>query len=146
MVMQRNLFLFFLLGVFLFWKDPIQSIHLAFAQNYNEPDKKALEAEKERKIFLEEMQTLLDAAMKSGFSEKEIREITITRKGKVVHVWDFLEQEKLREKKVALAKKRSKQLDRYLTVMDIADELESGETRDLDALKDKSIFIGAEEK
>ena len=146
MVMQRNLFLFFLLGVFLFWNDPILSIHLAFAQNYNEPDEKALEAEKERKIFLEEMQTLLDAAMKSGFSEKEIREITITRKGKVVHVWDFLEQEKLREKKVALAKKRSKQLDRYLTVMDIADELESGETRDLDALKDKSVFIGAEEK
>ena len=30
--------------------------------------------------------------------------------------------------------------------MDIADELESGETRDLDALKDKSIFVGAEEK
>ena len=122
------------------------SIHLAFAQNYNEPDEKALEAEKERKKFLEEMQTLLDAAMKSGFSEKEIREITITRKGKVVHVWDFLEQEKLREKKVALDKKRFKQLDRYLTVMDIADELENGETRDLDALKDKSIFIGAEEK
>ena len=122
------------------------SIHLAFAQNYNEPDEKALEAEKERKKFLEEMQILLDVAMKSGFSEKEIREITITRKGKVVHVWDFLEQEKLREKKVALDKKRSKQLDRYLTVMDIADELESGETRDLDALKDKSIFVGAEEK
>ena len=146
MVMQRNLFLIFLLGVFLFWKDPILSIHLTFAQNYNEPDEKALEAEKERKIFLEEMQTLLDAAMKSGFSEKEIREITITRKGKVVHVWDFLEQEKLHEKKVALAKKRSKPLDRYLTVMDISDELESGETRDLDALKDKSIFVGAEEK
>ena len=122
------------------------SIHLAFAQNYNEPDEKALESEKERNFFLEEMQTLLDVAMKSGFSEKEIREITITRKGKVVHVWEFLEQEKLHEKKVALAKKRSKQLDRYLTVMDIADELESGETRDLDALKDKSIFIGAEEK
>ena len=146
MVMQRNLFLFFLLGVFLFWKNPILPIHLAVAQNYYENDEKAIEAEKERKKFLEEMQTLLDVAMKSGFSEKEIREITITRKGKVVHVWDFLEQEKLREKKVALAKKRSKQLDRYLTVMDIADELESGETRDLDALKDKSIFVGAEEK
>ena len=122
------------------------SIHLAFAQNYNKPDEKALEEEKERKKYFKEMQTLLDMAMKSGFSEKEIREITITRKGKVVYVWDFLEQEKLREKKVALAKKRSKQLDRYLTVMDISDELESGETRDLDALKDKSIFVGAEEK
>jgi len=31
-------------------------------------------------------------------------------------------------------------------VLDIADELESLETRDLDDLKDKSIFVGAEEK
>ena len=146
MVMQRNLFLFFLLGVFLFWKNPILPIHLAVAQNYDEHDEKAIEAEKDRKNFLGEMQTMLDAALKSGFSEKEIREITVTYKGKVVYVWDFLEQEKLRQKKDALAKKKSKQRDRYLSVMDIADELESGETRDLDALKDKSIFVGAEEK
>ena len=30
--------------------------------------------------------------------------------------------------------------------MDIAEEMESGETKDLDSLKDKSIFVGAEEK
>jgi hypothetical protein len=30
--------------------------------------------------------------------------------------------------------------------MDIAEEMQSGETRDLDAIKDKSTFIGAEEK
>ncbi|HIG78374.1 MAG TPA: hypothetical protein EYQ48_11065, partial [Candidatus Lambdaproteobacteria bacterium] len=107
---------------------------------------KEVKAEKERQKFIEEMQTLLDAAMKSGFSEKEIREITVTRNGKVVHIWDFLEQEKLREKKDALARKSSIPRDRYLTVMDIADELEGGETRDLDDLKDKSIFVGAEEK
>ena len=87
-----------------------------------------------------------NAATKSGFSEEEIREITVTRKGKVVHVWDFLEQEKLREKKEALARKSSIKRDRYLTVMDIADELEGGETKDLDALKEKSVFVGAEEK
>jgi hypothetical protein len=92
------------------------------------------------------MQTLLNAASKAGFSEKEIREITVTRKGKVVHVWDFLEQAKLQQKKDALAKKRSKPRERYLTVMDIAEEMQSGETRDLDAIKDKSTFIGAEEK
>ena len=28
----------------------------------------------------------------------------------------------------------------------LAEEIQSGETRDLDALKDKSIFVGAEEK
>ena len=58
----------------------------------------------------------------------------------------YKRQEKLREKKNVLARKNSIPRDRYLTVMDIADELEGGETKDLDALKDKSIFVGAEEK
>ena len=92
------------------------------------------------------MQALLDAAQKSGFSEKQIRDISVTRDGKLVYVWDFLEQEKLRQKKEALAKKKFVTRERYLTVMDIANELESSETRELDALKDRSIFVGAEEK
>ena len=82
----------------------------------------------------------------SGFTDKQIREISVTRDGKLVHVWDFLEQEKLRQKKEALAKQKFVQRERYLTVMDITDELESSETRELDALKDRSIFMGAEEK
>ena len=102
--------------------------------------------EKERQKFVKEMQALLDAAQKSGFSEKQIREISVTRDGKLVYVWDFLEQEKLRQKKEDLAKKKFVTRDRYLTVMDIADELESSETRELDALKDRSIFMGLEEK
>ena len=92
------------------------------------------------------MQALLDAAQKSGFSEKQIRDISVTRDGKLVYVWDFLEQEKLRQKKEVLAKKQFVPRERYLTVMDIANELESSETRELDALKDRSIFVGAEEK
>ena len=36
--------------------------------------------------------------------------------------------------------------ERYVTVMDIANELESSETRELDALRDRSVFMGAEEK
>ena len=92
------------------------------------------------------MQALLDAAQKSGFSEKQIREISVTRDGKLVYVWDFLEQEKLRQEKEDLAKKKFVPRERYLTVMDIANELESSETRELDALKDRSIFVGAEEK
>ena len=144
--MQRILFLILIPAIFFFWEAADFSVQQVLAQNYSEEDEKALIAEKERQKFIAEMQTLLDAASKSGFSEKEIREITVTRKGKVVHVWDFLEQAKLQKKKDALAKKRSKPLDRYLTVMDIAEEIQSGETRDLDALKDKSIFVGAEEK
>ena len=144
--MQRILFLLLFTAVILFWEVTDFSVQQVQAQNYEKEDEKALIAEKELQKFITEMQTLLDAASKSGFSEKEIREITVTRKGKVVHVWDFLEQAKLQQKKDALAKKRSKPLDRYLTVMDIAEEIQSGETRDLDALKDKSIFVGAEEK
>ena len=144
--MQRLLFLFLIPAIYFFWEAADFSVQQVLAQNYAEEDEKALIAEKERQKFIAEMQTLLDAASKSGFSEKEIREITVTRKGKVVHVWDFLEQAKLQQKKDALAKKRSKPLDRYLTVMDIAEEIQSGETRELDALKDKSIFVGAEEK
>jgi hypothetical protein len=140
------LFLFLILTVLLFFQHPVFPIQQIFAQNYEKEDEKAIKAEKERQKFLAEMQTLLDAALKAGFTEKEIREITVTRKGKVVHVWDFLEQEKLQQKKDALAKKRSKPLERYLTVMDIAEELESAETKDLDVLKDKSTFVGAEEK
>ena len=92
------------------------------------------------------MEKLINAALKSGFSEKEVREITIVRKGKVLYVWDFLEQEKLRKKKEELNKKKSKRLERYLTVMDISNELESLETKNLDTLKDNSIFVGAEQK
>ena len=117
-----------------------------FSQSYAEQDEKEAKAEKERQKFVKEMQALLDADQKSGFSEKQIREISVTRGGKLVHVWDFLEQEKLRQKKEALAKKKFVPRERYLTVMDIADELESSETRKLDALKDRSIFMGAEEK
>ena len=144
--MQRILFLFLIPAIFFFWEAADFSVQQVLAQNYAEEDEKALIAEKERQKFIAEMQTLLDAASKSGFSEKEIREITVTRKGKVVHVWDFLEQEKLRQKKEALAKRKFVLRERYLTVMDIANELESIETRKLDALKDRSIFMGAEEK
>ena len=44
-----------------------------------------------------------------------------------------MEQEKLREKKDALARKSSIPRDRYLTVMDIADELEDLEIQ-IDAM------------
>ena len=117
-----------------------------FSQSYSEQYENESKAKREHEKFVKEMQDLLDAARKSGFSEKQIREISVTRDGKPVHVWDFLEQEKLRQKKESIAKKKFVLRERYLTVMDIANELESSETRELDALKDRSVFMGAEEK
>ena len=141
--MHRYFYLLVLLFAFLSWNVPFVTNQNVFSQSYSEKEAKA---EKERQKFVKEMQALLEAAQKSGFSEKQIREISVTRDGKLVYVWDFLEQEKLRQKKEALAKKKFVPRERYLTVMDIANELESSETRELDALKDRSIFMGAEEK
>ena len=144
--MHRYFYLLVLLFAFLSWNVPFVTNQNVFSQSYLEKDEKEAKAEKERQKFVKEMQGLLDAAQKSGFSDKQIKEISVTRDGKLVHVWDFLEQEKLRQKKEALAKKKFVSRERYLTVMDIANELESSETRELDALKDRSIFVGAEEK
>ena len=144
--MHRYFYLLVFLFAFLVWNVPYVTNQNIFSQSYSEQDEKRAKAEKERHKFVKEMQALLDAAQKSGFSEKQIRDISVTRDGKLVYVWDFLEQEKLRQKKDALAKKKFVTRERYLTVMDITDELESSETRELDALKDRSIFMGAEEK
>ena len=108
-MMQRILYLFLIIVVFPFWHDAEFSVQQVSA-NYSTEDEKALTVAKEKQKFIAEMQTLLVAAIESGFSEKEIREITVTRKGKVVHVWDFLEQIKLKQKKEALAKKGRKNL------------------------------------
>ena len=144
--MHRKFCLLVLLFAFFAWNVPFVTNQNVFSQSYSEQDEKRAKAEKHRQKFVNEMKALLDAAQKSGFSEKQIRDISVTRDGKLVYVWDFLEQEKLRQKKDALAKKKFVTRERYLTVMDITDELESSETRELDALKDRSIFMGAEEK
>ena len=144
--MHRKFCLLVLLFAFFAWNVPFVTNQNVFSQSYSEQHEKRAKEEKERLKFVKEMQALLDAAQKSGFSEKQIRDISVTRDGKLVYVWDFLEQEKLRQKKEALAKNKFVTRERYLTVMDIADELESSETRKLDALKDRIIFMGAEEK
>jgi len=144
--MHRNFCLIVLIFSFLVWDFPFVTNQNVFSQSYSEQDEKDAKAEKERQKFVKEMQALIDAAQKSGFSENQIRDISVTRDGKLVYVWDFLEQEKLRQKKEVLAKKKFVTRERYLTVMEIANELESSETRELDDLKDRSIFVGAEEK
>ena len=144
--MHRISYLLVLIFAFLSWNVPFLTNENVFSQSYSEKDEKENKAKRERQKFVKEMQELLDAAQKSGFSEKQIREISVTRDGKLVHVWDFLEQEKLRQKKEALAKNKFVLREKYLTVMDIANELESSETRELDDLRDRSVFIGAEEK
>ena len=144
--MHRNYYLLVLIFVFVSLNVPYVTNQEIFSQGFLEQFENESKAKREHEKFVKEMQDLLKAAKKSGFSEKQIREIRVTRYGKLVHVWDFLEQEKLRQKKEALAKKKFVVREKYLTVMDIANELESSETRELDALRDRSVFMGAEEK
>ena len=118
--------------------------HTLKAQNTEEAEEAARKEEKERKKFLAEMETLIKAAQDAGFSEQDIREMTITRKGKTINVWEFLEQERLKRKRED--RRRFVPRDRYLTVMDITSELQSLESRDLDTLRKKMVFVGAEEK
>ena len=118
--------------------------HTLKAQNTEEAEEAARKEEKERKKFLAEMETLIKAAQDAGFSEQDIREMTITRKGKTINVWEFLEQERLKGKREE--RRRFVPRDRYLTVMDITSELQSLESRDLDTLRKKMVFVGAEEK
>ena len=144
--MYRIFYLLVLIIAFLSGNIPFMISQNVFSQSYSEQYEKEVKAKREHEKFVKEMQDLLDAAQKSGFSEKQIKEISVTRDGKPVHVWDFLELEKLRQKKESIAKKKFVMRERYLTVMDIANELESSETRELDDLRDRSVFIGAEEK
>ena len=118
--------------------------HTLKAQNTEDAEEAARKEEKERKKFLAEMETLIKAAQDAGFSEEDIREMTITRKGKTINVWEFLEQERLKRKREE--RRRFVPRDRYLTVMDITSELQSLESRDLDTLRKKMVFVGAEEK
>ena len=97
---------------------------------------------REREKFIIELETLIKAAKNAGFSDKDIKEITITRDGKTIVVWEFLAQEKIRERRNKI--KGSFNKKKYFTVLDISDELESKEYTDLDSLREKMIFVGDE--
>jgi len=114
------------------------------AQAMEELDEKELKARKEHEKFVKEMETLIKAAQDSGFSQEDIRDISITRKGKSIIVWEFLEQEKIRREREE--RRRFIPRDRYLSVRDISREMQSQETRKLDILRKKMIFVGAEEQ
>ena len=69
--MHRKFCLLVLLFAFFAWNVPFVTNQNVFSQSYSEQDEKEAKAEKERQKFVEEMQALLDAAQKSGFSESK---------------------------------------------------------------------------
>jgi len=114
------------------------------AQSIADLDEKARRLERERKQFVKELETLMTAAKGAGFDEDELKAITLDRKGKTIVVWEFLEQERIREKLRAGRKFKSR--DRYLTVLDVTNELQSRERLQLEDLQERTVFTGTEEK
>ncbi len=103
------------------------------------------EEEKQRRQLLREMENYLQVATDAGFTEDELKEITIERDGETIYVWDFVERERQRIQKIIEARDEARK-KRYITVKDITEDLMETESRELSRLRDNLIFSGEEEK
>ena len=89
-------------------------------------------------VDLQELIRLIEIARESGFSEEEIKEITIEDGGRVIKALDYynkiLDQ---RAKRAAALKERESRV--YLTVDDIVKELVTMEPADLKRLREELV-------
>ena len=84
-----------------------------------------------------ELKRLLEVAREAGFSDKEMREITIEDgKGNVFNVWAYLEEVE-RLKRLEAEKLKAQKEKVYLTVQDVFTDLKKEEPADLSRLRDK---------
>lgn len=89
---------------------------------------------------LEELKRLLEIARESGFSEEQIRKITVEDdEGNVVIAWKFIQEIERRRKaeadRVAAEKSRV-----YLTPRDVFDELDGQQKGDINRLRNSLQF------
>lgn len=98
----------------------------------------------ERKKLLKELDNLIKVAKEAGFTEQEIKQITIERDGETINVWEFIQEEEKRQK--SASKKKVKFQKRYLSVRDIAKDLTKKEPKRLDELRKKLILSGEKQK
>ena len=95
------------------------------------------EVKKEGFRNVEELKRLLAVAREAGFSEKEMREITIEDgEGNVINVWDYLEEIE-RQKRLEAERLKARKEKKYLTVQDVFADMRKGEPADLTQLRDK---------
>lgn len=84
-----------------------------------------------------ELRRLMEVAREAGFSDEEMREITIEDdEGNVVNVWKYLEEVE-RKKRLEAEKRKAQKEKIYLTVQDVFTELKKDEPADLTRLRDK---------
>ncbi len=96
----------------------------------------AQEEKREGFYNVEELKRLLEVARESGFTEKELREITVEDGDKVINVWEFLKEHE-RKKRERAARLKAQEEKVYLTVQDVVEDLEKEQPKDLSRLRDK---------
>jgi hypothetical protein len=90
---------------------------------------------------IEELRRLIELARESGFSEEQVRQITVEDvNGNVINAWAFLKAHERRQKRRTerLAAEDSKV---YLSPKDVIQELDEKQAQDLDRLRDKLLFV-----
>lgn len=97
--------------------------------------------QEEREGFyrIEELERLFRMARESGFTEEQIREITIGDDGREINAWDYLQRLK-RRRAQAREEEREKREAKYLTVQDIFAELDEDREEELTRIREESVF------
>ena len=97
-----------------------------------------LQAESPKTVYeavnVKELRRLLDVARESGFSEDEVRKITVEFQGEIINVWDFLAMLEKRKQDKLDADKAMREKP-YHTVQDVFQDLEKEQPKDLERLR-----------
>ena len=103
------------------------------------------EQEQQSAKLLREMQRYLDVAREAGFTEQELKEVTIERNGEVVNVWQYIQNELTRQKKLEQEKKQSRN-KLYLDADDVREDLRGEQPSQISKLRQKLTLTGRQEK
>jgi hypothetical protein len=83
----------------------------------------------------EKLQRLLDIAAQAGFTDEQIKTITIEDEPRLVKAWERIQEQKLQREREEKAKaEREKRV--YLTVQDVFNELLAADPEDLKKLRE----------
>jgi DNA-binding transcriptional MerR regulator len=90
---------------------------------------------------VEELKRLIQIARESGFSDEQIREITVEDEaGNTINAYEFLQAYEKAQKAEA-ARIAAEQSKVYLAPQDITRELDKKQPKDLEQLRDKMLFV-----
>ena len=99
----------------------------------------------QRAKLLQEMQRYLDVAREAGFTEQELKEITIDRNGEVLNVWQYIQNELAHQKKLEQQQKQFRN-KLYLNADDVLEDLQDKQPEQIRKLRQKLILTGRQEK